>query len=313
MAWTRKQNPMTTDEIHVPLIPDCSACIVNSLGLLIPLLSADKDEQFNLYTHAYRRIARGYEQREPPLELAVDLYRELYERSGKEDPYAEIKKRSIEAAKKALPAVEKSISKKEGYQKLRAALAASIAGNVIDFNTAGHNPNLEKLIRIYEEILEEGFAVDHSEYLWHSLTSKKGEVILLGDNAGETLFDIPLLRMINDLGWDVSYAVKGKPLANDAVRSDVEGTEVERLSEIIDTGAWAYGVPKSLVSKEFLDTVQNSDIVISKGQANIESFPEIQRECGIETYYVTRGKCAHISRAISASKGDNVVLRRPAP
>ncbi|MFX1260831.1 MAG: DUF89 domain-containing protein [Promethearchaeota archaeon] len=303
---------MTTDEIHVPLVPECSACIVNSLGLLIPLLSDDKDEQYNLYNHAYRRIARGYDKREPPLELAVDLYRELYERSGKEDPYAEIKKRSIKAAKKALPAVEKSISKKTGYQKLRAALAAAIAGNVIDFNTAGHSPDLGELTRIYEEILEEGFAVDHSEYLWHSLTSKKGEVLFLGDNAGETLFDIPLLRMINDLGWHVSYAVKGKPLANDAVRSDVEGTEVERLSKIIDTGAWAYGVPKNLVANAFLDTVQNSDIVISKGQANIESFPEIQREYGIETYYVTRGKCAHISRAISANKGDNVVLRRPA-
>ncbi|MFW9802432.1 MAG: DUF89 domain-containing protein [Candidatus Thorarchaeota archaeon] len=309
----RKQIPMNTNEIHVPLVPECSACIVDSLGLLIPLLSEDKDEQYNLYNHAYRRIAKGYERREPPLELAVDLYRELYERSGKEDPYAEIKKRSIEAAKKALPAVEKSISEKEGYEKLRAALAGAIAGNVIDFNTAGHSPNLETLSRIYEEILEEGFAVDHSEYLWHSLTSRKGEVLFLGDNAGETLFDIPLLRIINDCGWQVSYAVKGKPLANDAVRSDVEGTEVELLSKIIDTGAWAYGVPKRLVSKEFLDAVQNSDIVISKGQANIESFPEIQRELGIETYYVTRGKCAHISRAISANKGDNVVLRRPAP
>ena len=304
---------MTTDDIHVPLIPDCSACIVNSLGLLIPLLSDDKDEQYNLYTRAYRRIARGYEKREPPLELAVDLYRELYEQSGKTDPYAEIKKRSIDAAKKALPAVERSISNRDGYERLRAALAAAIAGNVIDFNTAGHSPNLEKLTRIYQEILERGFAVDHSEYLWHSLTSKRGEVLFLGDNAGETLFDIPLLRIINDHGWHVSYAVKGKPLANDAVRSDVEGTEVERLSKIIDTGAWAYGVPKSWVSKEFLDTVQNSEIVISKGQANIESFPEIQREFGIETYYVMRGKCAHITRAISANKGDNVVLRRPAP
>ncbi|MFX0055675.1 MAG: DUF89 domain-containing protein [Promethearchaeota archaeon] len=309
----RKQIPMTTDEIHVPLVPECSACIVGSLGLLIPLLSEDKDEQYNLYNHAYRRIAKGYERREPPLDLAVDLYRELYERSGKEDPYVEIKKRSIEAAKKALPAVEKSISEKEGYEKLRAALAGAIAGNVIDFNTAGHSPSLETLSRIYEEILEEGFAIDHSEHLWHSLTSKKGKVLFLGDNAGETLFDIPLLRIINDLGWHVTYAVKGKPLANDAVRSDVDGTEVERLSKIIDTGAWAYGVPKSLVSKEFLDAVRNSDVVISKGQANIESFPEIQRELGTETYYVMRGKCAHISRAISANKGDNVVLRRPAP
>ena len=304
---------MTSDEINVPLVPECSACIIDSLGLLIPLLSDDIEEQHNLYNHAYSRLARGYERREPPIELAIELYRELYTRSGKTDPYAEIKKRSNKAAMEVLPQIEQSISQMTGYQKLRGALAAAITGNVIDFNTAGHNPDLEELGKIYEKILEEGFAIDHSEHLWQSLTSKKGEVLFLGDNAGETLLDVPLLRLIKDMGWQVTYAVKGKPLINDAVRSDVEGTEVDRLSKIIDTGAWAYGVPKKWVSKEFLDTVKRSDIVISKGQANIESFPEIQREMDIETYYVTKGKCSHISRSIFATKGDNVVLRRPAP
>lgn len=303
---------MTDDEINVPLVPECSACIIDSLGFLIPILTDDKEEQYQLFNLAYGRIAKAYERREPPIELAIELYRDLYTRTGKEDPYAEIKKMSIEAARKALPAIEQSISKLSGYEKLRAALAAAITGNVIDFNTAGHNPDLEQLGKIYEEVLEEGFAIDHSKNLWQSLTSRKGEVLFLGDNAGETLFDVPLLRIFNDLGWNVTYAVKGKPLVNDAVRSDVEGTEVDQLSKIIDTGAWAYGVPRKWVSKEFLDTVQQSDMVISKGQANIESFPEIQREMNIETYYVTRGKCSHISRAIFANKGDNVVLRRPA-
>lgn len=304
---------MTRDEINVPLVPECSACIIDSLGLLIPLLSDDKEEQYTMLSMAYERITKGYEKREPPIELAIELYRELYTHSGKEDPYAEIKKKSIQAARKVLPVIEQSISKMKGYKKLRGTLAAAIAGNVIDFNTAGHSPDLEELAKVYKEILEEGFSIDHSENLWQSLTSRKGEVLFLGDNAGETLLDVPLLRLITDLGWHITYAVKGKPLANDAVRSDVEGTEVDRLSKIIDTGAWAYGVPRKWVSKEFLDTVQHSDIVISKGQANIESFPEIQREMKIETFYITRGKCSHISRAIFAKKGDNVVLRRPAP
>ena len=304
---------MTDDEINVPLVPECSACIIDSLGFLIPLLTDDKEEQYQLFNLAYGRIGKAYERRELPIELAIELYRELYTRTGNEDPYAEIKKKSIEAARKVVPAIEQSISKLSGYEKLRATLAAAITGNVIDFNTAGHNPDLEQLGKIYEEILEEGFAIDHSENLWQSLTSRKGEVLFLGDNAGETLFDVPLLRIFNDLGWHVTYAVKAKPLVNDAVRSDVEGTEVDQLSQIIDTGAWAYGVPKKWVSKEFLDIVRHSDMVISKGQANIESFPEIQREMKVETYYITRGKCAHISRAIFAMKGDNVVLRRPAP
>ena len=304
---------MTIDEIHIPLVPECSACIIDSLGLLIPLLSENKEEQYRLYNFAYERIAKGYEKRETPIDLSIELYRELYARTSKEDPYAEIKQRSHEAAKKVLPIIEEAVSKMVGYQKLRGALAAAITGNVIDFNTAGHNPDLEKLGNVFEEILSKGFVIDHSENLWQSLTSRRGNVLFLGDNVGETLLDVPLLRLISDLGWHVTYAVKGKPMVNDAVRADIEGTEVARLSKVIDTGAWAHGVPKKWVSKEFLDTVRSSDIVISKGQANIESFPEIQREMKIETYYITRGKCPHISKAIGVNMGDNVVLRRPKP
>jgi uncharacterized protein with ATP-grasp and redox domains len=57
--------------------------------------------------------------------------------------------------------------------------------------------------------------------------------------------------------------------------------------------------------------VKHSDLIISKGQANIETVPEIQQMTGIETYYITKAKCSHISQAIGAKRGDNVVLRRP--
>ncbi|MHA2142391.1 MAG: damage-control phosphatase ARMT1 family protein [Candidatus Thorarchaeota archaeon] len=304
---------MTIDEIHVPLVPECSACIIDSLGLLIPLLSDDKEEQYNLYNLAYERIAKGYEKRETPIDLSINLYRELYRRSGKEDPYAEIKRRSNEAAKKVLPQIQRSIAKMDGYERLRGALAAAITGNVIDFNTAGHDPDLDALGIIFEDVLEEGFALDHSKNLYQSLISRKGELLYIADNAGEIILDIPLLRFIKDLDWNIKFAVKGKPLINDAVRADVIGTDVERYAKIIDTGAWAYGVPKNLVSKEFLEDAKRSDLIISKGQANIESFPEIQRRIGVETYYVTKGKCAHIVAAVGANLGDNIVLRKPTP
>ncbi|MFX0045227.1 MAG: ARMT1-like domain-containing protein, partial [Candidatus Hermodarchaeota archaeon] len=89
-------------------------------------------------------------------------------------------------------------------------------------------------------------------------------------------------------------------------------TEMEKLVTIRNTGAWAHGVPKKWVSDEFLRLVEESNLAISKGQANIETFPEIQREFSLETYYLLRGKCPHISAAVGATKGQNVVLRRPA-
>jgi hypothetical protein len=275
------------------------------------LLSDDSHEQHDLLNLAYRKLSEGYAEKKPPAPLSIELYRDLYNKAGKEDPYRQIKDKSIEAARLALPVVLDRISQYEGYSRLRASLAASVAGNFIDFNTAGHRPDLNKLAEVFEDILEDGFAIDDSEYLWQSLKSKAGRVSFLADNAGENLFDIPLLQLMDTLGWNITYVVKGKAMVNDVTREDVEGTEIEGYVEIIDTGAWAHGVPLKWVSTDFLETIQSSDLVISKGQANIETFPEIQREMNIETYYITRAKCAHISSAIGANQGDNVVLRRP--
>jgi len=302
---------MNIDHIDVPLIPSCSACILNSLQTLIPLLSKDSSEQHELLSLAYRKLADGYTEKKPPAPLSIELYRELYKKAGKRDPYRQIKDQSIEAARLALPVVLDRVDQYDGYSRLRASLAASIAGNFIDFNTAGHRPDLSKLTEVFEDILDHGFAIDDSEYLWQSLKSKAGQVSFLADNAGENLFDIPLLRVMSGIDWNIIYIVKGEPMVNDVTREDVEGTEIEDYAEIIDTGAWAHGVPLKWVSQEFLEAIQSSDLVISKGQANIETFPEIQREMNVETYYITRAKCAHISKAIGAKQGDNVVLRRP--
>ncbi len=273
---------------------------MNSLQILVPLLAEEKEHQMQLLTFAYQKIAEGYEKNLEPLILSVDLHQRLYERGKNFDPYREIKNRSIKAAEKALPLIEKSVAEYDEYEKLRAALAASIAGNLIDFNTAYHTPNLDGLVEVYESILGEGFALDDSQALWQTLRSRQGHVVYLADNAGETHFDIPLLRIFNDLGWKVTYVVKGEAMINDATRTDIQGTELESLAEIADTGGWAHGVPKRWVSQEFLRLVSDCDLVISKGQANVESFPEIQRELCVETYYLFRAKCPHIAVSVGA-------------
>ena len=284
---------------------------MGTMKILVPLLTKDSVKQAEYFALVYQMLSDGYSERINPAPLSVRIYRELYSRAGIEDPYREIKKVSKEAALKAFPSIEKKIESESGYHKLRACIAAALAGNVIDFSTTGHDPDLERLIEIFDEIMNKGFAVDASELLWKALNSKPGRALYLADNAGEVIFDVPLLRLFNEMNWSVTYVVKGKPMINDAVREDVIGTEIEELAKIADTGAWALGVPANEVSKDFLDLIETSDLVVSKGQANIETFPELQQKYGIETYYITRAKCPHISKAVGAKKGDSVVLRQP--
>ncbi|MFW9869298.1 MAG: DUF89 domain-containing protein [Candidatus Thorarchaeota archaeon] len=300
-----------SDSIKVPLIPQCSACIVNSLKTLIPLLTSDKENQYNLFRSAYKRLSEGYAKNLTPIILSVNLYRELYEKVGAEDPYKEIKRLSKQAALSVLPLIEKQIEQLEGKQRFLACLSASIAGNVIDYNTAEHSPDLDSLKEVFDRIQNEGLDLDDSNFLWQSLTTRSGKLLFIADNAGEVILDIPLLRYLKELGWNTTFVVKGGAMINDATQDDVEGTEIEKLANIADSGAWAHGVPIEYVSKEFLNLFKESDIVISKGQANIETVPVIQEMTGTETYYITKAKCSHISQAIGAKKGSNVVLRHP--
>jgi uncharacterized protein with ATP-grasp and redox domains len=297
--------------INVPLAQDCSTCIIDSLQKLIPLLSDDKHSQFELYSIAFKRLSKGFEEREEPAPLSIQLYRELYLAANNMDPYSEIKLQSNEAARNALPKIREIINHMDGFERFHAALASSVVGNVIDYNTAGHNPDLNELETLYEEITKQGFQIDNSEDLWKKITNNTGSLLFLADNAGETYFDIPLLEIIKKHGWKIYYIVKGQAMVNDATIDDVKGTEIESLAEIRTTGAWAHGTPIQWISDEFMELVRNSDLVISKGQANIETFPEIQLHVEIDTYYILRGKCPHISRAIGAKKGDNIILRVP--
>ena len=300
---------MQNERIRIPLVPECSSCITNSLGFLIPRLTENVEEQYRLFATAFLYLEEGYRKRTDPLTLSVALYQKLYKDSGNMDPYYDLKQQSRIAAEKALPRVSSLLESMEGYEKFRAALAAAITGNIIDFNTAEHSPDLDSLEETYTEVLETGFDIDDSRLLWERLNASAGELVYLGDNAGEVLLDIPLIKMIAELGWTITFVVKGTPMINDATFEDVQDTEIESLTTVITTGAWAFGTPKNMVSEEFLQAIRTADIVISKGQANIESFPEIADETGSDTYYLLRGKCSHISTTLGIQTGKNLVLQ----
>jgi len=304
---------MPLDKIEVPLIPECSSCIVNSLGTMIPLLTSDPKKQFELFSLAFRRISQGYEDRTTPHALSLELYRELYAKMRTNDPYAEIKRKSIAAARAVLPSVERIVEQMSGYEKLRAAIAASITGNLIDYNTAAYQPNLDELENDFRKIMKAGFAPDDTALMWESIGRRSGRLVFLADNAGETMFDTLVVKVFLEHGWDCTFVVKDKPMINDATLEDIKGTEIMELAETITTGARAHGVPRKYMSKRFLDAVSKAHLVISKGQANIETFPQIQKESGVETYFVTRAKCPHIAESIRAPVGSNIVLRWPRP
>ena len=143
------------------------------------------------------------------------------------------------------------------------ALRLAISGNVMDF---GANPNFN----IHETIAKvfcTDFAIDHSSLLKQRISDAKN-ILYLGDNAGEIVFDKLFLEIL--MHNNVTYAVKGYPILNDVTVKDALEVGIDNAAGIISNG---YDAPSTILEKsnqEFKDHFNAADLIISKGQGNLE-------------------------------------------
>ena len=134
-----------------------------------------------------------------------------------------------------------------------------------------------------------------------SKVKKAKSILLLGDNAGEVIFDRILLEQMP--AEKLYYAVKGEPVINDVLRADAEFAGIDKVAEIISNGTDSAGTLLSACTQEFLDIFSNIDLVIAKGQANFETLIDCERE----VYFLTQIKCKIIARDLNGAVGDWVV------
>jgi uncharacterized protein with ATP-grasp and redox domains len=93
--------------------------------------------------------------------------------------------------------------------------------------------------------------------------------------------------------------VKGGPSLNDLTRAELKLTGLEeRFNEIADTGTDGAGIDWDYVSPQFLDLVEASDLILSKGMANFETL--YPRSLTSPNFYLFRIKCHAIRDYLKA-------------
>jgi uncharacterized protein with ATP-grasp and redox domains len=102
--------------------------------------------------------------------------------------------------------------------------------------------------------------------------------------------------------------VKGGPISNDATLTDADQIDAKRIvHKIITTGINKLGVPLDKVSKDFLETMDNADLIISKGQSNYETLlPYVNKEEHKPVWFLLRGKCGFIAESLGATLGSYI-------
>lgn len=121
---------------------------------------------------------------------------------GGEDLFREKKKLSTEQALALYPQLRRQIN--DSGDPFETAVRLSIAGNIIDLGVQDTHADLEETI---VRSLREPLAVDHLSKLRERVNQVE-EILYLGDNAGETVFDRLLIEV---LPVPVTYAVRGGP------------------------------------------------------------------------------------------------------
>ena len=171
---------------------------------------------------------------------------------------------------------------------LYAGLQAAILGNYIDFAALQGEVSFEKLDEMLE--LLHTIEVDRDTFAQLRTNLESGrELLYLTDNAGEIVFDRVWLELIRDTfpNLAITVCVRGGPAQNDATAADAQTAGIP--FPVIDNGTCISGTVLELASKDLKAAMGRADVVISKGQANVETLLDTDHGCNL--YFAFLIKC----------------------
>ena len=171
---------------------------------------------------------------------------------------------------------------------LYAGLQGAILGNYIDFSALQGEVSFEKL----DAMLELLHTIEVDRATFEALRADLGrgkELLYLTDNAGEIVFDRVFLEVIRDTfpNLSITVCVRGGPAQNDATRADAQA--IGMPFRVIDNGTRIPGTVLELASEELNAALSTADVIIAKGQANVETL--LDTDHGYNVYYAFLVKC----------------------
>ena len=288
--------------------PICSIYILEVAMKTIKMATSDENLQFKAIKKVLQILSEKFSENAMPVWISNEIFQEISKITRNPDPFEKIKKESNIIALKVSEKIRKHIYEGETFnERLKRALAAAVTGNVIDFGTAKHEFDLNRLKDMYFEALEQGFSIDDSKHLLKMLKAKNPKILYIGDNAGEIAFDKLLIELFLEKGVDVTFVVKDKPISNDATLNDAKQVKLTKLVKVITTGSNNLGVNFNKVSKEFLEEFNKSTFIIAKGQSNYECFTWFKNHINKPIFLLLRTKCEPIAKNLKTTVGKNIL------
>jgi len=274
---------------------DCIPCFIRQALDAVMLVTSNETIHESVIREVLDAVSRMDLKKSPP-EMGQHIHRTIRNFSGSRDPYKKVKDRFNTYALKLYPALNEIIEKSSN--KLDTATRLAIAGNVIDF---GANNDVDQAV--VDKTIELSLSsqiVGNMEHFLKALGSAEN-ILYIGDNAGEIVFDQLLIKQLP--ADRITFAVRGKPVINDATIDDAVATGITELVEVIDNGSDAPGTVLEECSGKFRRFFQDADLIIAKGQGNFETLSGVDKKI----FFLLKAKCPVIARHIGCDVGGFVV------
>ena len=243
------------------------------------------------------RLASEIDLSQSPPAMAQKIHQYIRQITGISDPYLEVKNRFNTLALRMYPELKQRIEM--SADPLETAVRLAIAGNIIDF---GVNSTIDpgQIERTIAESLTDPLDRESLKTFKRAI-SQAEEILYLGDNAGEIVFDRLLIEQLPC--EKITFAVKGGPILNDAVMEDAQRVGLTDLVKVIDNGSDAPGTILENCSETFRRRFDQSDLVISKGQGNYETLSDVDKNI----FFLVRPKCNVLARHLGREIGSLVL------
>lgn len=285
---------------------ECIPCFFRQALEAARITGADVKTKKRILDEVARSIP-GFRLSSTPPEMGKTIHDIVKRMTGNPDPYQKLKERATEKTLAIYPELKQKVEIAE--DALRMAVELAIAGNIIDYGTENSLVVENELDKILQKEQKAIAAERESLFDVRSFRSALAEartILYIGDNVGETVFDRVLMEEIKriDPAKEILYAVREKPIINDATREDALAAGIDRVAEVISSGSEAPGTILESCSQEFIAIFDEADLVISKGQGNYETLSDVRRP----VYFLFMAKCPVIAGGLGCAVGEIVLV-----
>ena len=268
---------------------DCIPCILTMSITSMRLLPLDASRVQELYCKILEIPSlRGqcWDVTSPEvIELVMQL---IVSATGNSDPFHDLKAIQNKRIMEIDPFLRQILD--EASDPLHTAVKLAILGNTIDLMMGDRPTDIENSIKekLKTSIQEKAYSNFREDL------KRSKSLVYLGDNAGEIVFDKLLIEVIQEkYDMDVVFVVRSVPTLNDATLNEARSVEIDEIATIVENGinGPCPGTVLGRCSEEVKKLVEGSDMIVSKGGGNFDSFGEEKGDIREKTTFMLLSKC----------------------